>query len=199
MDAGPGLNFLSLNQERLLFDAVGPLRVPERVEEEILRKSRQDRRFSAAESVWRKLPDRLLQILSDDPTNEKLSRAVERISKMPFQQRIHISKNLGEVMVVSHASVAAESGENVIILIDDSDGREMAKFEAKRLERFRSLGKPVGSIHLISTLTVLQKAADRKHIPNRTAMKELYSRLRKLDDGLVPIEQTDLLHLPCWK
>ena len=49
MDAGPGLNFLSLNKERLLFDTVGPLRVPEKVEEEILRKSRQDRRFSAAE------------------------------------------------------------------------------------------------------------------------------------------------------
>ena len=199
MDAGPGLNFLSLNRERLLFDAVGPLRVPERVEEEILRKSRQDHRFSAAESVWRRLPDRLLQVLSDDPTNEELSRAVGRISGKPFEKRIHISKDLGEVMVVSHASVAAESGENVIILIDDSYGRQIAALEARRLDRLRSMGRPAGSIRLISTLTVLQKAAGREHIPNRQAMRKLYSRHRQLDDGLAPIEQTSLLSLPCWK
>jgi hypothetical protein len=199
MDAGPGLNFLSLNKERLLFDTVGPLRVPEKVEEEILRKSRQDHRFSAAESVWRRLPERLLQVLSDDSTNEDLSRAVGRISGTPFEQRIHISKDLGEVMVISHASVAAESGENVIILIDDSGGRQIAAVEARRLDRLRSMGRPAGSIRLISTLTVLQKAAGREHIPNRQAMRKLYSRLRQLDDGLAPIEQTSLLSLPCWK
>lgn len=199
MDAGPGLNFLSLNKERLLFDTVGPLRVPEKVEEEILRKSRQDRRFSAAENVWRRLPERLLQVLSDDSTNEDLSRAVGRISGTPFEQRIRISKNLGEVMVISHASVAAESGENVIILIDDSGGRQIAAVEARRLDRLRLMGKPAGSIRLISTLTVLQKAAGREHIPNKKSMRTLYSRLRQLDDGLVPIEQTGLLSLPCWK
>jgi hypothetical protein len=199
MDAGPGLNFLSLNKERLLFDTVGPLRVPEKVEEEILRKSRQDRRFSAAENVWRRLPERLLQGLSDDSTNEDLSRAVGRISGTSFEQRIRISKNLGEVMVISHASVAAESGENVIILIDDSGGRQIAAVEARRLDRLRLMGKPAGSIRLISTLTVLQKAAGREHIPNKKSMRTLYSRLRQLDDGLVPIEQTGLLSLPCWK
>ncbi|WP_081296413.1 hypothetical protein ACSAM2_01085 [Actinomyces oris] len=199
MDAGPGLNFLSLNKERLLFDTVGPLRVPEKVEEEILRKSRQDRRFSAAENVWRRLPERLLQVLSDDSTNEDLSRAVGRISGTSFEQRIRISKNLGEVMVISHASVAAESGENVIILIDDSGGRQIAAVEARRLDRLRLMGKPAGSIRLISTLTVLQKAAGREHIPNKKSMRTLYSRLRQLDDGLVPIEQTGLLSLPCWK
>lgn len=32
MDAGPGLNFLSINKERLLFSVLGALSVPEIVE-----------------------------------------------------------------------------------------------------------------------------------------------------------------------
>jgi hypothetical protein len=38
MDAGPGINFLSVNKERLLFSTLGALSVPEAVETEILRK-----------------------------------------------------------------------------------------------------------------------------------------------------------------
>lgn len=51
MDAGPGINFFSLNKERLLFGTIGPLAVPEVVEQEILRKASQDQRFAAAERV----------------------------------------------------------------------------------------------------------------------------------------------------
>ena len=49
MDAGPALNFFSLNRERLLFGTVGPLAIPEVVAEEIQRKARQDQRFDADE------------------------------------------------------------------------------------------------------------------------------------------------------
>ena len=45
IDAGPGLNFLSVNKERLLIAVLGPLSVPEAVQDEVLRKSRQDDRF----------------------------------------------------------------------------------------------------------------------------------------------------------
>lgn len=51
MDAGPGINFFSLNKERLLFGVLGPLAIPEIVEKEIRRKARQDQRFAAAERV----------------------------------------------------------------------------------------------------------------------------------------------------
>lgn len=51
MDAGPGINFFSLNKERLLFSTLGPLCVPEIVETEILRKARQEQRFAVAERV----------------------------------------------------------------------------------------------------------------------------------------------------
>lgn len=39
MDAGPGINFFSLNKERLLFSVLGALSVPEIVADEILRGS----------------------------------------------------------------------------------------------------------------------------------------------------------------
>ncbi len=41
IDAGPGLNFLSINKERLLIDVMGPLSAPETVQDEVLRKARQ--------------------------------------------------------------------------------------------------------------------------------------------------------------
>ncbi|MGH3679838.1 MAG: hypothetical protein ACRDT2_06220 [Natronosporangium sp.] len=68
IDAGPGLNFLSIHKERLLISVLGPLSAPETVQDEVLRKSRQDERFQAAGKVWRKLTPRWMQILPDDPT-----------------------------------------------------------------------------------------------------------------------------------
>ena len=42
IDAGPGLNFLSINKERLLIGVLGPLSAPEAVQNEVLRKAQQD-------------------------------------------------------------------------------------------------------------------------------------------------------------
>src|SRR5664279_2494845 len=81
MDAGPGINFFSLNKERLLFSVLGALSVPEIVADEILRKARQDERFAAAERVWKKLPSRLMEVLSDDATDE-LAAAVSPVTAL---------------------------------------------------------------------------------------------------------------------
>ena len=51
IDAGPGLNFFALNQERALFDAIGAVSLPETVRDEILGKAACDKRFSHAASV----------------------------------------------------------------------------------------------------------------------------------------------------
>lgn len=48
IDAGPGLNFLSIHKERLLIGVLGPLSAPETVQAEVFRKARQDERFRAA-------------------------------------------------------------------------------------------------------------------------------------------------------
>ena len=197
MDAGPGINFFSLNRERLLFGVLGALAVPEVVEREILRKARQEDRFAAAERVLKKLPTRLLEVLSDDVTDE-LAAAVQRIAGMPIDHRVRSSKDLGETMVIAHAVVAAEQGERVLVLIDDGGGRRVAATEQRRLQRLGDLDSNVGRIDLISTTSVLKRAAGTAELPDRGSMRALYGRLRGLDDGLLPLERTGLMDLPCW-
>jgi len=197
MDAGPGLNFFSLNKERLLFATLGAMAMPEIVHNEIRKKALQEPRFAPAGRVLAKLPEKFLQVLSDDVT-EELSSAVSRMAGMPMEKRMHSSKDLGETMVVAHAVVAAEQGKDVLVLIDDSDGRRVAAMEARRLDRLREAGQDVGKLRLISTMTVLRNAAGKEYLPDRQSMRDLYERLRGLDDGLIAIEQTDLLRLSCW-
>lgn len=197
MDAGPGINFFATNKERLLFATLGPLSIPEIVETEIRRKARQDQRFAAASRVLGKIPERLLEVISDDVTDE-LARAVSRVTGLPIEQRLRSSKDLGETMVVAHAVVAAERGANVIVLIDDGGGRRMASRESARLNRLRQTTPTVGSVSLVNTVTVLKNAAGREHLPDRAALRELYERLSGLDDGLPPLETTGLLDLPVW-
>lgn len=197
IDAGPGLNFLSINKERLLIDILGRLSAPETVQAEVLRKSRQDERFHAAAVVWRKLTPNWIQILSDDHTPE-LAAVVHRITRQPMEERRKQSKDLGEIMVIAHAVVAAEAGETVTVLIDDGSGAHIATSEISRLQRLHSQGRGVGSIRLANTLTVLHRAAGGKHIPDKATMRDIYKRLRSLDDGLPPIETTNLLASRLW-
>lgn len=101
-------------------------------------------------------------------------------------------------MVIAHAVVAAEAGQSVRILMDDGPGATIATSEINRLQRLGSSAQPVGSITLASTLTVLGRAAGTQHLPDRTAMRDTYNRLRGLDDGLPPIENTELLAPKFW-
>lgn len=108
IDAGPSLNFFSINKERLLIGTLGQLSAPETVQNEVFRKSRRDERFRAAATVWRKLTPTWLQVLSDDETPE-LAAVVHRITRQSMEQRLKFSKDLGETMVIAHAVVAAEA------------------------------------------------------------------------------------------
>lgn len=197
IDAGPSLNFFSINKERLLIGVLGPLSTPETVQAEVLRKSRQDERFRAAATVWRKLTPRWIQILSDDVTPE-LATVVHRVTRQPMNERLKHPKDLGEIMVIAHAVVAAEAGGAVTVLIDDGAGAKLATSEIGRLQRLRSTGHAVGSIRLASTLTVLRRAIGTEHLPDKAAMRETYARLRSLDDGLPPIEKTSLMSPSVW-
>lgn len=198
IDAGPSLNFLSINRERLLIGVLGAISAPESVENEVLRKAAQDPRFRAAAPVWRKLTPKWIEVLSDDPTPE-LVQAVHRISRQPMAERLRQPKDLGETMVIAHAVVAAEAGADVIVLIDDGPGARVAALEIRRLNRIRDLRAGAGSIRLASTLTILERAAGTPHVRDRAEMREVYQRLRGLDDGLPPLEKTNLLTTPGWK
>jgi hypothetical protein len=167
------------------------------VQAEVLRKSREDERFRAATTVRRKLAPRWIQILPDDETPE-LAAVVHRVTRQPMQERLKHPKDLGETMVIAHAVVAAEAGEAVTVLIDDGPGARIATSEISRLQRLRSNGRAVGSIRLASTLTVLERAASGRHIPDKHTMRDIYQRLRGLDDGLPPVETTNLLSSALW-
>lgn len=197
IDAGPGLNFLSINQERLLIRVLGKISAPETVQSEVFDKSRQDERFRAAAGVWRKLTPNWVRILSDDHTPE-LAAVIQRITHQPMTERLRHPKDLGEIMVIAHAVVAAEAGLRVTVLIDDGEGARIATSEINRLERLRHSGRSVGSITLAGTLTILERAAQKQHIPGKADMRHLYRRLRELDDGLPPIETTRLLSSDLW-
>lgn len=197
IDAGPSLNFLSINKERLLIGVLGPLSAPETVQAEVLRKSRADERFRAAATAWRKLTPRWIEILSDDETPE-LAAVVHRVTLQPMEERLRNPKDLGEIMVIAHAVVAAESGDTVTVLVDDGQGARIASSEIRRLRRLQFTGHAVGSIRLASTLTVLERAAGGQEVPDKATMRDLYKRLRDLDDGLPPVETTNLLSPSLW-
>jgi hypothetical protein len=114
-------------------------------------------------------------------------------------ERLKDPKNLGEIMVIAHALVAAESGLTVTVLIDDGDGRKLAAAQRDRLKRLRDAGnQTVGQIQLIGTLTVLNWAAQKGQVKDKAEMRSIYDRLRALDDGLAPIKDTRLLNDELW-
>lgn len=61
MDAGPRIEFFSLNKEHLLFQTLGPISIPETVKGEMLRKSKADAQFVAADQVLEKVPKKTAQ------------------------------------------------------------------------------------------------------------------------------------------
>lgn len=198
VDAGPALNFFSIKKERVLLDAIGSIAAPEIVADEIRRKARQDARFRAAIEVWAKLAQTSwLDVLSDAVTPE-LAETVQRITSTPMAERLRQSKDLGEVMVLAHAAVRADSGQDVVVLVDDAGGTRLAAIEAARLQRLRAQGRCVGTLGLLNTQLVLERGAGRKYLPDRNAMRRIYAQLRECDDGLVEIKQTDLLSKRVW-
>lgn len=84
------------------------------------------------------------------------------------------------------------------MLIDEIRGAAAATREIKRLERHAAKGHAVGSLSLYSTLTVLKAGIGTPYIPDRNRMRTIYTRLRDYDDGLVHINQTDLLSSAIW-
>lgn len=199
LDAGPCLTFFALNRERLLIGVVGSLTMLRVVCDEIEGKAARDPRFSAAGSVLRKLQGTRWLTIQEDECSEELVSVVERMTSMPFQERVLHPKDLGEVMVIAHAVVLAENGADVMIVIDDGYGARMADAEVRRLERMRDQGSAVGAISLVRTATILEAAIMRRQLRDRRELRHLYTRMRGLDDGLEPIERTGLLANKLWE
>lgn len=94
------------------------------------------------------------------------------------------SKSLGEIMVGAHASVLAQAGQHVHILMDDGDGRRRVKQEA----RWLAAGGATGSIDLWSTPRVLKHAGQQPGwIRNGLTWQQVYTQMRPFDNGLPPL------------
>lgn len=199
IDAGPALTFLARKDTtRILYTGLGTvdLLAPEQVEREVLRKSRQDKkRFGAAEAAWKKIvAANRLTVLPDDETAE-LSAAVQRLCRMPMSLRMRQQKDLGELLVIAHAAVRAEAGDDVAILIQERNGTAMAQNEALRITRLEGAGR----LRVWDTQTILLRAIGGAHLPDRATMKSTYASMQSLDAALPPISTTDLLAEEIWK
>ncbi|MDQ2852706.1 MAG: hypothetical protein M3Y49_18610, partial [Actinomycetota bacterium] len=124
---------------------------------------------------------------------------IQRLSNTPMADRMKDGKDLGEELVIAHAVAQAEAGAAVVMLIDEIRGAAVATREIGRLERLAAAGQPVGTLSLYSTLTVLKLGIGLRLIPDRNTMRNVHALLRGCDDGLVHIDQTDLLSHRSWK
>ena len=189
LDAGPCLNFLAVGQQNILIQAAASLHLqlaaPERVDSEIEGMAR-DLRFerTAVLSVWRTLKaSGRLQILDDSLTTEAFTMAVARISGMPAADRVRERRSLGEIMVLAHASVCAQQGQHVVVLIDEGDGRRRALREQAWLKSQQAGGQ----LALWRTSQVLRLAsAQPDWIVGGKTWEAVYDRMRRFDDGLLP-------------
>ena len=87
-------------------------------------------------------------------------------------------------MVIAHAMVRRDRGEQVFVVIDEYRGQILAS----------SVGLTV-----IDTEWILSKAVKRGLIADRGEMGKIYNKLRQYDLGLVDISQTKLLSKALWK
>lgn len=190
LDAGPFLNFLAVSQQGILIRLAASrnleLAVPQRVEKEILGKCR-DRRFehTPAERTWHKLTSAgRVCVLSDTLTESEFAEAVGRISGRPAEDRIRDTRSLGEIMVLAHASVLVQQGQDVYVLIDESDGRRRAQREIDWLTRNQAPGR----LTLWSTPQVLGYASEQTGwIGGSLTWQAVYEQMRPFDDGLPPL------------
>jgi hypothetical protein len=132
-----------------------------------------------------------VEILPDELTTHEFADAVARISGMPAQDRVRSKKSLGEIMVLAHASVFVQQGQDVFVLIDEGDGRRRASREAQWL-RDNGHGK---RLVLWSTRRVLREAGRRENwIAGGLSWEQVYDQMTAYDDGLVPRSQWHTKH-----
>jgi hypothetical protein len=189
LDAGPSLNFLAVGQENILIQVAASrstqLAVPQRVYEEVVGVAKSPRfKRTAVTGKWPTLKDSgRLRVLDDTLATVEMTEAVARISGVAARDRIKTRQSLGEILVLAHASVFAQQGEEVFVLIDESDGRRRAKKEKTWLQ---DNGHP-GSLHLWGTPQVLQDAARRPGwIKGGLTWQAVYDQMEPYDDALPP-------------
>lgn len=105
---------------------------------------------------------------------------------MPAQDRVRRKSSLGEILVIAHGSVLAQQGEDVVVHIDDADGRRRA---AREIERLRREAVP-GRMRLWTTPQIILQAKERDGwITGPEDWRDVYRRMCTFDDGLPPLSE----------
>ena len=188
LDAGPVLNFLAVGQQNVLIQmalaANATLAAPKRVDTEIEGMCKNPRfARTGAKGTWGTLKaSGRVKILADTLLKgPRFDEAIGRISGRPAEERTEQRKSLGEILVLAHASVFAQDGETVYVLIDEADGRNRAEGEQQWLRR---QGVP-GRLVLWSTKEVLDAAAKQQGwIKGNLSSEAVYKSMRPFDDGI---------------
>lgn len=192
LDAGPALTFLAVGQENVLIQLArfGKMRIsaPERVDREVEGMSH-DPRFvrTGVYRRWQTLKTAgRVQILRDDLDGGAFEKAVGRIAGMPAQDRVRRKSSLGEIMVIAHGSVLAQQGEDVVVHIDERDGRRRAAREIAWLLREGARGR----MRLWTTPQIILQAKERDGwLAGSEDWRDVYRRMRTFDDGLPPLSE----------
>jgi hypothetical protein len=192
LDAGPCITFCAAAKQALLIEVLqrgsNQLHVPDVVDDEIGKRGSNRRDFPASTvNNWRLLTEHdYIGVLDSSVATEDaeaLSDAVKKLTGTPLAQRLTESKDLGEIMVIAHAMVRKDKGEDVYVVIDEHRGQKLAsKF----------------GIKIIDTAWILSSAVKRGLIADRGEMRKTYDSLRQYDAGLVHIDQTGLLKKALW-
>lgn len=192
LDAGPCITFCAAAKQALLVEVLqrgsNRLHVPDVVDDEVGKRGSNRRDFPASTvNNWRLLTEHAyIGVLDSSVTTEDadaLSNAVKKLTGTPLAQRLTESKDLGEIMVIAHAMVRKDRGEDVYVVIDEHRGQKLAsKF----------------GIKVIDTAWILSSAVKRGLIADRGEMRKTYDTLRLYDAGLVRIDQTALLKKALW-
>ena len=118
----------------------------------------------------------------DVSTNEVLAHELSLVSGAPAADRIRTSKDLGELMVIAHACSLAKEGVTAYIVIDDGNGRRLARAAQKRV----GAAGYSGALALLSTRGILEQA-EPSWLKGSVDWRDAYARMRAFDDGLGPL------------
>lgn len=199
IDAGPAINFLATNNQRILIAGIGtqPFHAPEAVRDEVMRKAAERPDLAAAAPAWRRIETNWILLIpaTRSPT---LDRLAITLTQGPLPIVPSRAKDSGETYVVIHAVERALNGNKVIVIIDDGGGQELLRRAQQYLNAQRRNNPSIGTVTLMTTEDILLARANTNHIPDKQKMRRIYDQLRAIDNGLVHIDNTALLTNTHW-
>lgn len=197
IDAGPAINFLATKNQRILIAAIGgPFESPQAVRDEVFRKADEEPRFAPAAQEWRKMEANWIRVLpaTRTPSRDKIARVLTRNPLPGVPSR---AKDLGETYVVVHATEQALAGQQVVVIIDDQGGQILTA-RAQQFLNAQRRTRPVGTIGLMTTESILRSQINTPRIPDKRLLKRVYGQLQTVNSGLAHINTTDLLTHDHW-